>query len=85
MSTGEFESGPPSGKGSSGLPITIAVITAVAIGLYATSHFSKHLKKSQPQVGQTAPEIVGRDLDGKEFQLSAYRGKVVMLDFWGNW
>ena len=37
------------------------------------------------QVGMTAPEIVGEDLDGVEFKLSDYRGKVVLLDFWGDW
>src|SRR5262249_52107104 len=36
-------------------------------------------------LGQTAPEIEGEDLDGKKFKLSDYRGKVVVLDFWGNW
>lgn len=35
--------------------------------------------------GDTAPDIVGTDVDGKEFKLSEYRGKVVMLDFWGDW
>ena len=37
------------------------------------------------RVGKEAPEIKGGDLDGKEFKLSDYRGKVVLLDFWGNW
>jgi hypothetical protein len=37
------------------------------------------------QVGMTAPEIEGEDIDGKKFKLSDYRGKVVLLDFWGNW
>jgi hypothetical protein len=36
-------------------------------------------------VGKVAPEIVGEDLDGRRFKLSDYRGKVVMLDFWGDW
>lgn len=36
-------------------------------------------------VGKEAPEIVGLDLDGVEFKLSDYRGKVVFLDFWGDW
>jgi hypothetical protein len=35
--------------------------------------------------GKAAPDIEGADLDGKEFKLSDYRGKVVMLDFWGHW
>jgi hypothetical protein len=36
-------------------------------------------------VGKTAPEIEGVDVDGVTFKLSDYRGKVVMLDFWGHW
>ena len=35
-------------------------------------------------VGKPAPEIEGEDIDGKKFKLSDYRGKVVLLDFWGN-
>jgi hypothetical protein len=36
-------------------------------------------------VGKIAPEIEGEDIDGKKLKLSDYRGKVVVLDFWGNW
>ena len=36
-------------------------------------------------IGKVAPEIDGADLDGVQFKLSDYRGKVVVLDFWGNW
>jgi hypothetical protein len=36
-------------------------------------------------IGQPAPEIVGHDIEGKPLRLSDYRGKVVLLDFWGNW
>jgi peroxiredoxin len=35
--------------------------------------------------GNLAPEIEGEDLDGKKFKLSDYKGKVVLLDFWGHW
>lgn len=37
------------------------------------------------QIGQEVPEIEGEDIEGVNFKLSEYRGKVVMLDFWGNW
>jgi|SRR5665213_949656 len=37
------------------------------------------------KLGKKAPDIVGEDVDGKKFSLSDYRGKVVLLDFWGNW
>jgi hypothetical protein len=36
-------------------------------------------------VGKVAPEIEGEDIDGQKFKLSDYRGKVVVLDFWGHW
>jgi hypothetical protein len=36
-------------------------------------------------VDKPAPEIEGEDTDGKAFKLSDYKGKVVLLDFWGNW
>jgi hypothetical protein len=36
-------------------------------------------------IGKVAPEIEGEDLNGEKMKLSDYRGKVVVLDFWGNW
>ena len=36
-------------------------------------------------VGKVAPDIKGKDSDGKEFKLSDYRGKVVLIDFWASW
>ena len=37
------------------------------------------------QVGMVAPEIEAPDTSGVPFKLSDYRGKVVLLDFWGHW
>jgi AhpC/TSA family len=36
-------------------------------------------------IGKPVPDIEGEDGDSKKFKLSDYRGKVVMLDFWGHW
>ena len=36
-------------------------------------------------IGKTAPEIAGEDVGGTKFKLTDYRGKVVVIDFWGNW
>ena len=36
-------------------------------------------------IGDLAPDIHGEDLDEVAFSLSDYRGKVVVLDFWGDW
>jgi thiol-disulfide isomerase/thioredoxin len=35
--------------------------------------------------GKPAPEIDGLDLDGRPMTLSGYRGRVVLLNFWGTW
>ena len=40
----------------------------------------KHLS-----IGKAAPDILGEDIDGVPFKLSDYRGKVVVLSFWGTW
>lgn len=36
-------------------------------------------------VGKQAPDIDGEDFDGRPMRLRAWRGKVVVLKFWGTW
>ena len=36
-------------------------------------------------IGKVAPEIDGEDMDGRNLELSDYRGKVVALVFWATW
>jgi hypothetical protein len=36
-------------------------------------------------IGQAAPELQGEDVDGKALRLSEFRGRVVVLHFWGHW
>ena len=63
-------------------------LTAVVL-LVTTSGFDSYVAGQEPrvglEVGNLAPEIQGEDLDGVKFKLSDYRGKVVVLDFWGDW
>ncbi|MEM6916716.1 MAG: TlpA disulfide reductase family protein, partial [Verrucomicrobiota bacterium] len=40
---------------------------------------------TSPLIGQKAPEIDLTMMDDSRFQLSAQRGKVVVLDFWATW
>jgi hypothetical protein len=37
------------------------------------------------QIGKTPPDFEAIDENGVTFKLSDYRGKVVVIDFWGNW
>jgi hypothetical protein len=57
----------------------LLALGAVLAGCSLTGQPTSGLGKNK-----TAPEIVGTDQDGKEFKLSDYRGKVVMLDFWSS-
>jgi poly(3-hydroxybutyrate) depolymerase/thiol-disulfide isomerase/thioredoxin len=36
-------------------------------------------------VGRPAPDITGLDLDSRPLKLTDYRGRVVLLTFWGTW
>lgn len=42
-------------------------------------------KPSDLEKGKVAPDFLGETIDGFKFKLSDYRGKVVVLDFYGFW
>lgn len=52
------------------------------LGITATKHIRS---LTQITVGQPAPEITGINQFGEPMKLSDFRGKVVVLDFWGSW
>lgn len=58
------------------LPFRGTIGETAKSNLYELRHLS---------IGMTGPDIVGEDADSKSFKLSDYRGKVVLLDFWGHW
>lgn len=72
-----------------GCGVVLLLCCGVGAGLFMISRQALQMAEEpdMPQlaVGMIAPEIEGEDLDGKPFKLSDYRGKVVLLDFWGNW
>ena len=41
--------------------------------------------KAKFSLGMVAPDIQGVDLSGTPFALSDYKGKVILVDFWGDW
>jgi peroxiredoxin len=56
----------------------------LAAGILALMSFSP-LARAATEVGQTAPTLVIPELDGQVFNLSALRGKVVVVNFWATW
>jgi thiol-disulfide isomerase/thioredoxin len=46
---------------------------------------TKDIRPLVPTVGYPAPDIRGEDLEGIDFKLSDFKGKVILLDFWAMW
>jgi len=66
--------------GLAGLVMAALLLSSRSAVAQAKKHSAADLA-----IGKLAPEISGVDVDGRKFKLSDYRGKVVVLDFWGDW
>lgn len=53
--------------------------------MYGTAVAAKSSKASDSEVGKVAPNFAAQTIDGFNFDLESYRGKVVALDFYGFW
>lgn len=53
--------------------------------LWPSSTSSADREQSSPGVGEKAPDITMEGPNGKTYQLSDLRGKVVLIDFWASW
>ena len=62
------------------------VLTAVMI-IGALVYIYDYTFNREPKfiVGEQAPDFSAKTPDGMDIKLSDYRGKVVLLDFWGTW
>jgi peroxiredoxin len=63
---------------------TLAVALVAMCSLLA-SQTTPQPGHTTPQLGQTAPDFTLPDSTGSPIKLSAYKGKVVLLDFWATW
>lgn len=61
----------------------IAVISVAAI--YLGYWVAQHWPSSGADEGSMAADFSLPDLEGKTQQLSAYRGKLVLVNFWASW
>ncbi len=65
--------------------VQILILSAVVIvGCVTIGGSLLSQKNGFPKVGDTVPDFALRDLDGKVRQVSDYRGKAVMINFWGT-
>lgn len=52
---------------------------------WATLARAMFITEADLEVGKPAPDFFGESIDGFGFNLSDYRGKVVLIDFYGFW
>lgn len=62
---------------------TLKITTAIL--LFFTLAFTTSVNVIKPAVGDQAPEIAMKGIDGNVLKLSNLRGKVVLVDFWASW
>jgi cytochrome c biogenesis protein CcmG/thiol:disulfide interchange protein DsbE len=62
-----------------------AVAITIAFGIYFYKRPSLASKQPGAAGHALAPEFSLPDLNGGHLELSSYRGKVVLLDFWATW
>lgn len=77
--------GKPTDEQKAAAATLLADAEKLATGDLADRIAAPKFQQDNLQIGKTVPEIVGEDVDGVPFKLSDYRGKVVVLDFWGFW
>lgn len=63
---------------------TILVVLAIAI-VYSVVTAVMQDKQETLKVGAEAPDFEVVDLNGETFRLSDYKGKGIVLNFWGTW
>jgi peroxiredoxin len=60
-------------------------VALIAMCSFLASQTTPQPSQPAPQVGQPAPDFSLGDSTGSPVKLSAYKGKVVLLDFWATW
>src|SRR6202007_690269 len=72
--------------------IAVAVIAAIVLAAHYADKFTRlHVsggnvsRADNASSGKPAPDFTLKDLDGKNVELSQYRGKVVLVNFWATW
>jgi thiol-disulfide isomerase/thioredoxin len=59
------------------------------IVVFAMASYSGYSQPAKPvlgtEIGNLAPDIVEKSINGKQIKLSDTKGKLVLLDFWAAW
>lgn len=76
---------PKADRAAEGRRLLESVTKDFADTSYAKTAEGRLFQMDHLQIGKTAADFEAKDQDGKAFKLSDYRGKVLVVDFWGFW
>lgn len=62
----------------------VVIIALLLVGLLTNNVWAQNAKVGIA-VGNKAPEIVEKGVDGNSISLSSLHGKLVLIDFWASW
>jgi peroxiredoxin len=65
--------------------VRLSIVGAFLVASVAMTGCDSPPPTEGKRVGNICPEIAGSDAEGKPIRLSDYRGKVVLVNFWGTW
>ena len=63
----------------------IFILLVAVFFLSCTKSGNGGKNSSLAQTAGTAPDFVLKDIEGKDVQLSQYKGKMVVVEFWATW
>lgn len=66
-------------------PLRIKEVGAFFREHFPNQSFNDYLHKVILKGWQTAPDFILKDLEDKQVQLADYKGKWLLIDFWGTW
>lgn len=72
------------------MKIKVTLFVMLLLGIVVQTSASDKQSKAKEvaiglNIGEKAPEIVEKSINGKELKLSDLQGKVVLIDFWASW
>lgn len=63
----------------------LAVVAVAFVVVLATRDSAQEVAANSPLLGKIAPEVTGRELDGRTVRLSQFRGRYVLMNFFATW
>jgi peroxiredoxin len=67
------------------LPMAVAVVALLGFASHGFTADKATIDLKALPIGTAFPDFNETDIDGKPISVSAYKGKIVLVDFWATW